>query len=316
VSSRFRHRSSYRQASLRTLVLVALAALLPSTALAVDEPSTTVIPPPGTLPALPLEPYPTDAEECLRGDVRCVDLVIAEMERRLRYEAKYCLHDAAFTVQYLRTTQSYRWWVNDPNFFEDNAFVNHEDAVFAEYYFRSQDAYRRGRLAEVPEAWRVAFDASAARALPASGNVLLGVNAHVNRDLPFVLAEIGIVAPDGRSRKRDHDQVNKIFPRAQPIVTAEIAHRFDPTFDDANLPFTFADDQATIDLIASWREEAWRNAERLVAAPSREARAKVAAAIEEAAALKARTFVALTAYGPFSSPRSRDNHCATFAAKG
>jgi hypothetical protein len=144
------------------------------------------------------------------------------------------------------------------------------------------------------------------------------VNAHVNRDLPFVLAEIGIVAADGRSRKRDHDQVNKIFPRAQPIVTAEIARRFDPTFDDGNLPFTFADDQATIDLIASWREEAWRNAERLVAAPSREARANVAAAIEEAAALKARAFVALMAYGPLNSSGSgtRDNHCATFAADG
>jgi hypothetical protein len=34
-----------------------------------------------------------------------------------------------------------------------------------------------------------------------SGDLLLGISAHVNRDLPFVLASLGLVAPDGTSRK-------------------------------------------------------------------------------------------------------------------
>ena len=293
-----------------TVVMVVLAAVVPSAAFATDEPSTTLIPPPGTLVGMPIEPYPTDYDICKKGDVRCVDRVIAEMTRRLDYEAERCSHDTAFTLQYLRTTESYRHHVQDPRFFEDNAFVNHEDAVFASYYWQAQDNFRRGRLDLVPAAWRVAFDAAARRAISASGNILLGVNAHVNRDLPFVLEQIGIVGADGRSRKHDHDKVNKIFPRAQPIVTAEMARRFDPTFDDGNFTFTFADDQATIDLIASWRELAWRNAERLVAAPTSAARALVAQQIEDAAAAKARTFVAMTAYGPFSSSRDRDAWCA------
>ncbi len=299
-----------------TFLVMALAAVIPAAAAAWSEPDTTLIPPPGTLAPLPLAPYPTDYDICRKGDVRCVDRVIAEMRRRLHYEADSCSHDTAFTVQYLRTTESYRRSVEDPFFFEDNAFVNHEDAVFASYYWRAQDDFRRGRLTSVPAAWRVAFEAAARRNVTASGNILLGVNAHVNRDLPFVLEAIGIVAADGRSRKRDHDQVNKIFPAAQPVVTAEMARRFDQTFDDANPEFTFADDQAVIDLIAAWREEAWRNAERLVAARTVAARALVAQSIEDAAAAKARYFARLTAYGPTGSSAARDAWCAAHADGG
>ena len=61
---------------------------------------------------------------------------------------------------YLRVTEQYRLAVDDPNFFDDNAFVNHEDAVFAKYYFTPMDAYNQGNLAAVPQAWQIALNAA------------------------------------------------------------------------------------------------------------------------------------------------------------
>ncbi len=105
------------------------------------------------------------------------------------------------------------------------------------------------------------------------GNLLLGINAHVQRDLPFVLYSIGLVSPEGASRKPDHDRVNQILNRVTDDIIAEVARRFDPTIDDANLPTTI-DDFVLFQTIVGWREAAWRHAELLALAPTpRRARA-------------------------------------------
>jgi hypothetical protein len=131
----------------------------------------------------------------------------------------------------------------------------------------------------VPPAWRIAFGAARARSVSASGDLLLGINAHVQRDLPLVLYAIGLVRSDGTSRKADHDRVDIILNRVTDDLLAELARRFDPTVDDANLPTTL-DDAALFQLLAAWREQAWRSAELLAAAPTPEARALVVQAIE------------------------------------
>ena len=103
--------------------------------------------------------------------------------------------------------------------------------------------------------------------MSATGDLLLGINAHVQRDLPLVLYAVGLVRPDGTSRKADHDRVNVILNRVTDDILAEIARRFDPTVDDTNLPTTL-DDAALFQLLAAWREKAWRNAELLATAPT------------------------------------------------
>jgi Family of unknown function (DUF5995) len=94
------------------------------------------------------------------------------------------------------------------------------------------------------------------------------MNAHINRDLPYVLAEIGMVKPDGTVRKEDHDRVNQFLNRVADDLLPEIARRFDPTVDDGSAP-GWIDDVITFQAIPSWREMAWRNAEALVNAPTR-----------------------------------------------
>jgi hypothetical protein len=261
------------------------------------------------LPGFTTEYNPSSENDCTAGRVHCVDAVIREMGRRFDPLARSCDHDAIFALAYLRTTEEYRRTIEDPAFFEDTRFVNHEDAVFARLYFDAFDAWHTGRRAGVPAAWSIAFQAAADRAVNAQGNLSLGINAHIQRDLPFTLAGIGLVKPDGSSRKTDHDRVNVFLNRVTDDLYAELARRFDPTVDDGNLPGT-ADDAGVFQLIPTWREIAWRNAERLVSARTSEARADVAASIEAYAASQAQLIRQAQAYPLGRDSSERDAYCA------
>jgi Family of unknown function (DUF5995) len=295
--------------SIRLVTLLVAAALVSAPALArADDPP--FVPWSALLPGLTMEYQPDSENLCSAGRTRCVDAVVREMQRRFDPLATSCDHNAIFLLVYLRVTQEYRRTVADPTFFQETNFVNHEDAVFARAYFDAYDAWHAGNRGAVPGAWAAAFQAAADRSVTSSGDLLLGINAHVQRDLPFVLAAIGLVKPDGSSRKRDHDKVNEILNRAYDDVYAEIAARFDNTFDDTQAPGT-ADDFTLFQTLVAWREVAWRNAERLVTAPTPAARALVAASIEASATSQAEAIRLSAAYGPTQSTATRDAYCAT-----
>jgi hypothetical protein len=264
------------------------------------------------VPGLTDQYDPNSSNDCTSGKVRCVDATIKEMNRRFTPLGQSCDHNALFSLLYLRVTQQYRQAVSDPNFFDDNAFVNHEDAVFANYYFRAFDNYKRGLTSSVPLAWQVAFDAARDRAVSGTGDLLLGVNAHVQRDLPYVLEAIGLVKPDGTSRKPDHDKVNQILYAAYEPAITEGAQRFDPSINFAlPAPFTSYGYQTFFQAVEGWREIAWRNAERLASAPDAASRALVAQQIEDYAASQAQLIRASTAYSAAQTGASREAYCAT-----
>ena len=264
---------------------------------------------PGLLPAVPGTYSPSSEDDCVKGRNQCVDAVIREMTRRFDPLASSCDHDAIFSLAYLRTTEEYRRTIEDPTFFENTAFVNHEDVVFAEHYFRAYDAWHSTSRALTPPAWAHAFEAAERREVSAVGNLVLGMNAHIQRDLPFALAGIGLTAPDGSTRKTDHDRVNVFLNRVPDELIPEIASRFDPTIDDGELP-AMVDDVVSFQVIPAWRETAWRNAERLVAAETAEQRALVAADIEAYAASQASLLRRATTYGIGADSTARDAHCA------
>jgi uncharacterized protein DUF5995 len=121
-----------------SLLLAAALVLVPAAARAEDPPfiGWTAL-----LPGLTTEFTPNSDNDCAAGRTRCVDAVIREMQRRFNPLASSCDHDAIFALTYLRTTEEYRRTIEDPTFFEDTPFVNHEDAVFARYYFDAFDAW-------------------------------------------------------------------------------------------------------------------------------------------------------------------------------
>ena len=256
------------------------------------------------------EYVPTSDNDCVAGRDSCLKATLKELARIADGTARSCSHDAVFARAYLRMTQTYGWSREIPGYYQDVPFANHQDAVFAKYYTDAYYAYQSGDRASVPEAWRIAFDASRDKRVSASGSLLLGMNAHINRDLPYVLAAVGLVAPDGSSRKPDYDAVEKWLYTATEPLLAEFAARFDPTADDGNDPLGLSN-FALFQLVSGWREAAWRNAEALVSAPTAEARAKVAASIEAEATEGAKTLLATQSYTPpLTSSGPRDQWCA------
>src|SRR5947209_14468741 len=98
---------------------------------ATTDPSSVLVDWSSLLPGLTDQYDPNSANDCVAGRVTCVDATIREMQRRFAPLASSCNHNALFALLYLRVTQQYRQAVSNPSYFSDNAFVNHEDAVFA-----------------------------------------------------------------------------------------------------------------------------------------------------------------------------------------
>jgi hypothetical protein len=250
---------------------------------------------------------PDDPHACLAGDERCIAKVIDEM--RKRFDRLGCKHDAVFALGYLRVSElvvASKTW--SPPVFSDRPFINHADYVFADFYFRAQDAWRYG--GQLPEHWRVAFAAARDRAVPASTNLLLGALAHIKGDLPFVLYNVGLTDQAGVSRKPDFDAVNRVTYAASGPVSAEIARRLDPSISDSDVPGTELDSDALFQALSSWREQAWRYAEQLAAAPNPWARELLANSIIAAAASEARALRDATRYQSSDAADQRDAYCA------
>lgn len=297
---------------------LALSALAPATARADDDPLGPLGPVlPGTvfgvldpvielLPPFPVPHTPYAGDVCPGGEDACIDEVVAEMETRLDGLAAACDHDAVFSLAYLRVTENVRDAARS-GYFQDRKWLTQVDAVFAELYFDVRDDWHAGRRGEVPKAWAIALQAEDDKAMTGLGNFMLAMNAHINRDFPHVLAEVGLTAPDGTSHKRDHNAYNQRLDSLYGPVFAEEAARFDPRFDDIDVS-TIEETAAGV-IMRGWREGVWRHAEELALARTPAARRLAEAQIEAYAAAQALLMRAM-----FASSRAgtvkRDAWCA------
>jgi hypothetical protein len=264
-----------------------------------------------TLPALPgrtdIQPHPIAG--CRDGSLACVKRV----ERRLRAQFKRldraCDHRVIASLAYLRITQALRRDLRrtHPRFFRHKRWMAYVITDFSNSYFRAFRNYQRGR--PVPEAWRLFYEQARSGDANADQDLLAFSNAHAQHDLPFTYASMGLRTRSGAPRKVDHDGVNEINVRVIPKLLAEVRRRYDPTVPDVPGP---ADEMGGLEPTKSWREMAWRGAERLVGAPGPAARKRVADQIRSYSAAWGRMIT--------SSPRApgtraaRDARCHAFHA--
>jgi len=119
----------------------------------------------------------------------------------------------AFLSTYLRTTQAVGDAV-DGDRFRDPGWVARWDVAFADLYIRAHDAFVAGERSAVPRPWQLAF--AAPDDLPALRHVLLGINAHVNYDLPQAL--LSVISPADfenasllDDRRHDHERIDDVL---------------------------------------------------------------------------------------------------------
>jgi hypothetical protein len=151
-----------------------------------------------------------------------VDALVARMKGLLG-ELEAAADPARFFLgTYLRTTVAVGAAL-DHGFFEDAAWVTGWDVDFADLYLDALTAYRKDpATAALP--WRRAF--AAARDLPPEAHVLLGMNAHINYDLPQSLIRM-IPIPDFEDpelvdlRHRDHVRIDRVL--ASRVAAEDVA---------------------------------------------------------------------------------------------
>jgi hypothetical protein len=262
------------------------------------------------LPALPStsQIQPHGVPNCRKASIRCIDVEV----RRLRFQQKRwgCDHRGVFATTYLELTRQLRDMLRRrPRFFNDSKYLYVEDALFANVYINTLNRYGQGK--PVDPAWQIAFDTAKSSDVNAAQDMLLGINAHVQNDMPFVLAALGQRTKQGKTRKPDHDKMNEILDAAYERVVRQIEDRFDPIVATTNARWTFADDYAGLEMVKQWRENVWRNAERLIAAKSGEERAQVASQIQQYAAGWAQS-IANTVQAP-GYRAQRDAYCRSAA---
>lgn len=168
-----------------------------------------------------------------------------------------------FLATYTRTTQAVGDAVAQARF-EDPEWVVRWDVAFAELYLDAERAHRRDPDA-APWPWRLAFGARAD--LPPLAHVLLGINAHINYDLPQALLAVIRDADFANTRlmarrERDHGRIDGVLSRRVGDEDRELKAQSGPLalLDRAMTPLNRA---ASRRFLREAREKVWSNAREL-----------------------------------------------------
>jgi len=194
-----------------------------------------------------------------------IDAVIARMAALAQELRRTGDRRLAFHATYLRTTRAVAAALR-AGAFADTDWVDRWDVAFAQLYLDALDADRRGE--PVPAPWAVAFGAAKRQPeVPAVRHVLLGMNAHINYDLPqALLAVISDKEFDDlavrAAREADHRRIDDVLDEQVGAEDAEL-QRLVParTWQDALLqPLNR---MATRRFLHEARAKVWANALQL-----------------------------------------------------
>ncbi len=176
-----------------------------------------------------------------------------------------------FHATYLRTTRAVRDALRAGRF-GDPDWVERWDVAFAEFYLDALRADSAGADAAVPGPWAIAFRTAREQpAAPALRHVLLGMNAHINYDLPQALLAVisgaEFADPLLLSRRRaDHQRIDEVLSQRVGAEDAEFAGAAPRSATDALLaPLNQA---ASRRFLREARAKVWDNAIELNAARS------------------------------------------------
>jgi hypothetical protein len=253
--------------------------------------------------AAPNTAHPHGVAHCRHASINCVTGLERRLRRQWRPLDAGCDHRAMFSLSYLRITQGLHRAINQ-GLIERPRWMEYVVADFSNHYLMYFRDYAAGR--PVPESWQLAYDAMMHGDTSAPQDVLLASNAHTQHDLPFIYAAMGTRTKSGASRKPDHDAVNAVNDGVFAGLEQYGAEHYDPQFKYFTAMPVGSDRIATLEMIQTWREGAWRNAVRLLNAKSQAEHDQVVASIDALANTTAHMILAGTQPG---YRQTRDDFC-------
>lgn len=202
-----------------------------------------------------------------------------------------------FLGTYLRTTRAVGVALTRGRF-EDPVWVTAWDVDFAGLYLDALAVHRTSPEA-VAEPWRLAFGATPT--LPPEAHVLLGMNAHINYDLPQSL--IAVIPPEDFAspslldrRRRDHERIDDVLAARvgeEDVALQRVGGRRTP-LDRLLAP---VNRRASRAFLRESRRKVWANTHALHAARS-EGRAAYAVRLADLEAASAERVADLLRPGP------------------
>lgn len=242
----------------------------------------------------------------------CIRSTANDLEQQ--FEDLRCDHDSSFVLLYLRVTEAILGAVDDRDVFEHNGYIADMDVLFADYYLNAFEEWHDGSAP--PPAWEVALEAAEEQEVAGLGNMVLGLNAHIRNDLPFVVEQLGTTR-DGESVKNSFDRVDEVLRDVYVPAREEAADRLSPTIDDTDLTDTSVEEDSLFEFVASLRQEAWEHGELLLGASTEMERDAVAQEIRANAYQSALDYRALFDYHARNySAEQRNAYCESHFGDG
>jgi hypothetical protein len=191
---------------------------------------------------------------------RTIDDVLTRMTATLSAMPQELAPRRAFLATYQRTTRAVAKAL-EAAAFEDPGWVEAWDVVFADLYLDALEADLAGDPRHrAPRPWRLAFDAPPT--LPPLRQVLLGINAHINYDLPQAL--LGVISDADFTdpvlldrRRRDHERIDGVLAARVAAEDDELSAQSAKTLLDRVL--TPLNRAASTRFLREARTKVWHN---------------------------------------------------------
>ncbi|MGH3061238.1 MAG: DUF5995 family protein, partial [Gaiellaceae bacterium] len=169
----------------------------------------------------------------------------------------------SFLRLYRAVTEAVEEVVRPGGEYADTRFCRWLDVVFANSFFR---ALRDGteRRAGVPKAWEPLLEARSRPGVLPIQFALAGMNAHINRDLPFALVEtwaaLDLEPRRGSDQHEDFRRLNGLLEQTEARVKAELVTG---SLGHVERSLGRVDDVVAMWKVGRARDAAWVNGETL-----------------------------------------------------
>jgi hypothetical protein len=167
---------------------------------------------------------------------------------------------AVFAGAYLVITSAMHDALRERRFL-DNPWVEAYLTTFANLYLQATAQYENDLVqgsGEAPPAWSLAFQTCQVKNISPLAHLLLGVNAHINRDLALALVHAGIHT-HRNERYEDHVRVNEVLNAAVNDLQAKVTEQ-SPALAHLDALFGNWDERISCRVVSWARETAWKNA--------------------------------------------------------
>ncbi len=218
---------------------------------------------------------------------------LAELERTLQARGD---RRAIFATAYVIACRELRRSI-DAGQFEDAAWVTQCALGFANLYRQALASYEDGDIQSLPKSWRLAFDTAVNGAASATQDLLLGINAHINYDIPVALSAVRI-DPNRPARRRDFTTLSGAFSRAAEQMREGISQVYPFYFRWVERVLSRPEQGRALAGLMEWRDAAWEAAALLADISSEEERRRRLHLLDERARLNALQVLAPAAAHP------------------